>query len=129
MISSIGIDIVKIERIKRLIDLYSDKFIHRILSDGEIALLPEANRQIFIAGRFAAKEAIIKAMGKRHNIRYREIEILKDDNGKPYIKNLNEIKERIDTFKDTNLSIHVSITHESDYAVALSVIERELPPL
>ena len=123
MISGIGIDIVNINRIQRLIDIYQDKFIQRILSDAEIALLPPTNKQRFIAGRFSAKEAIIKAMGKRNDIRYREIEILKNDNGKPYIKNINIIKEKMSKQKDAKLDIFVSISHEEDIATALAIIE------
>ena len=124
MIYGIGTDIVNIERIKRLIDLYNIKFIRRILSEPEIALLPAVNSHNFIAGRFAAKEAVIKAMGERHNLAYNEIEILRDHNNKPYFNNVQKIKDiLISHSSTTQLIIHVSISHDGDYAAAFAIIE------
>ncbi|MDY6934564.1 MAG: holo-ACP synthase [Spirochaetota bacterium] len=124
MIYGIGIDIVQINRIKRLIDIYHNRFIQRILSKAEIEQLHDLNQHIYISGRFAAKEAIIKAMGERHDIRYSEIEILNDHKGKPYINNTSIIMEKLSIHIDAGQPIvNISISHERDYAIALVIIE------
>lgn len=123
MIYGIGMDIVKIDRIKKLTDKYGDRFIRRILSGSEIAILHWNRRYSYIAGRFAAKEAIYKAMGKTYDINFKEIEILNDDNNKPYIGDLNRIEKELNINRNKRLNIHISISHEMDYAISFVVME------
>lgn len=113
MITGTGIDIVKISRIKKNIDKYGNKFIEKILSEKEISRIPAAGREEFIAGRFAAKEALVKASGIIFS--FSIITILNDENGKPFIS------ETADDLK--NKKIHLSISHDTDYAVASAIIE------
>ncbi|HPS87807.1 MAG TPA: holo-ACP synthase [Spirochaetota bacterium] len=113
MITGTGIDIVNINRIKKSLEEYSGRFIAKILSDEEIKIIPSAGRDEFIAGRFAAKEALVKAAGI--SLPFRNITILNDKNGKPYIK---EIPDGIG-----NKKIHISISHDTDYAAASVIIE------
>lgn len=123
MIIGIGTDIVMTERIKNLLEKHGDKIVKRILSDEELIFLPQLNRDAFLAGRFAVKEAVVKAFGKRDNIMLRDIEVLNDDNGKPYISNIVEIIDKVQIFNDTDLCMHVSISHEREYAIGFAVLE------
>jgi holo-[acyl-carrier protein] synthase len=124
MIYGIGTDIVAIDRIKNLYRTYNLRFINRILSRGEIDILPRNNGHIFIAGRFAAKESLFKAMGSRGSLGFSDIEILNDHAGRPFMRDNARVRENIQSLKDTDsLRIHISISHERAYAIALVVIE------
>ncbi|KAF2955323.1 holo-ACP synthase [Marinitoga sp. 38H-ov] len=115
MIKGIGVDIIEIERIEFGIE-------RKILSEKEIVLLEkfssEKRKKEFIAGRFSLKESIIKAFGTF--IPYKKISILNDENGRPYLddSSLNYLKEKF-----FNFNIHISISHEKNYAVSIVVLE------
>lgn len=116
MIKGIGIDIVEIARISSGIE-------RKVLSEKEISIFNnfkgEHRKKEFIAGRFSVKEALIKAIGVF--ISYKKITVLNDENGKPYFddETLKYIKNK---FGDC--IIHLSISHEKNYAVSIVVIER-----
>lgn len=103
----VGIDIVEIERIK-----LKDNFIQFVLSPEEISLLENRVDKVqFIAGRFAAKEAFLKANGVGIGaINLQNIKVLNEESGKPYI-----------LFKNQKFD-NVSISHEKHYAVAIVII-------
>ncbi len=108
MILGVGCDIVEIKRI----EAQSDVFARRVLSKGEYecAMTYESGRKnAFIAGRFAAKEAIFKAIPKC-TLTISKIEVLNDEEGQPYC----EIK---------GYKIHISISHEKNYAIAYAMVE------
>jgi holo-[acyl-carrier protein] synthase len=116
MISGIGIDIVELNRIKKVYSRQA-KFIDRILTMNEKAIftqLTDERKGEFLAGRFAAKEAFSKAVGTGigEKLSFLDIEIEKDERGKPFIK--KPIKE----------GVHLSISHSKEYAVAQVVIEK-----
>ncbi|MGN1401916.1 MAG: holo-ACP synthase [Bacillus sp. (in: firmicutes)] len=115
MIKGIGIDIVEIGRVKQLA-LSQPKFSKRILTEAEHQVfdaLKEERSHEYLAGRFAAKEAFAKALGTGigQTISFRDIEVLKDDLGKPFIN------------KPFRQGVHLSISHSSQYAVAQVIIE------
>ncbi|KPD00010.1 Holo-[acyl-carrier-protein] synthase [Geobacillus sp. BCO2] len=116
MIVGIGIDIVELERIRSLLER-SRKFPERILTPREkvqFGELPPARQAEFLAGRFAAKEAYAKALGTgigRH-LSFQDIEIVSDEHGKPSI-----------AARRDGETVHLSISHSRDYAVAQVVIE------
>lgn len=106
MILGIGCDIVKIAR-------FNDKLATRILSVAEKNCYEKLEGQAaleYIAGRFAAKEAIFKALSES-DVTISQIEILSDTHGKP-----------ICSFKD--YIIHISISHEKEYAIAYAIVEK-----
>ena len=116
MIVGIGIDIVEIDRIKKLEKKYKDQFYKKILSDEEIIQLSKNRDKFsFIAGRFAVKEALIKAISC--DTPFYRITILNSENGKAYFSNQKEI------FKLDDMVIHISISHEKKYATAIVVVE------
>ncbi|HOK03002.1 MAG TPA: holo-ACP synthase [Spirochaetota bacterium] len=115
MIVGTGIDLVKIIRIEELFVQYGDRFLKKILSSEEIKNIPSVQKEEYIAGRFAAKEALAKATEHRFNMT--EISVLNDSSGKPFFSGKffeNEMAGK---------KIHLSISHDGDYAVAFVVIE------
>ncbi|MEV9503368.1 holo-ACP synthase [Bacillus safensis] len=118
MIKGIGIDIVEIDRLSRVLSR-QPRLPERILTLSEqdvFRTLSEKRQLEFLAGRFAAKEAFAKAYGTGigQYLSVHDIDIQKDDNGKPFIK----------SEKAEGDQVHVSITHTKEYAAAQVLIER-----
>ena len=124
MIYGIGTDIVNISRIKKMKSLKS--FSEKILSVNELKISSsyDANKFIaYLAKQFACKEALSKAFGTgiRKPILFKELEILRDEKGKPYFNPLGDVKKTI-----INLGItktHVSLADESEHAIAFAILE------
>lgn len=117
MIKGIGIDIIELARIKQSMNK-QQRFVKRILTDKELEhyqTLPNERRKIeYVAGRFAAKEAIAKATGRGIGaLSFQHIEILAKENGAPYMT--------VQGYETDY--IHVSISHSEHYAVAQVIIE------
>lgn len=121
MIIGIGTDIVKIDRISKIINR-TPNFITGAFTEEEISYFEiKKNNPETIAGAFAAKEALSKALGTGvRGFGLKDIELRHDDFGKPYIYVSDHIKE---TFGLQNCKIHASISHSSEDAVAFVVIE------
>ncbi len=112
----IGIDLVKIERIKKALERHGNSFLKRFLSPQEI----ENSKTISsIAAKWAAKEAVSKALGCGigSKLGFLDIEIKKDPNGAPYAL---LSKKAYNTFGVEK--IYISITHDGEYAVAAAFI-------
>ena len=125
MIVGIGVDIVDIERVERLLDRYKDRFVARVFTESEKQY---ANRSVKpaerLAGRFAVKEAVMKAFGtgKSHGILWKDVETVRGRMGKPEVKlHGNASKYLIKTGGNT---IHVSISHDGGRAMAFVIVER-----
>ena len=116
MVVGVGIDIIKIEKIRSAIDKWKEGFLGRVFNDEEIKNIVEGKLYYQrLAARFAAKEAVIKAISKEQPLALKDIFILNRDNGAPYCK----LK------KDIGIDIFLSITHIEDYAVACAVAQKE----
>tara|TARA_Y100000746_G_scaffold16369_1_gene12979 strand:- start:2130 stop:2498 length:369 start_codon:yes stop_codon:yes gene_type:complete len=121
MIFGVGTDIVLIRRIKN-----SKAFAQKILSASEMQLWEEktsSKQQNFLAKQFACKEAVAKAIGTgfSNTIFPKDIEILRNSAGKPYINPQASLEE---VFADLGIiNSHVSIADEIDYVVAFVIIE------
>ncbi len=120
MIRGIGIDIIEVERIKSAVTKNS-RFLQRIFTEKEIKYFEENNYQIVsIAGNFAAKEAIVKALGTGlRGFSWTEIEIQRDSLGKPSVVFYGQAKSIAEA-----LGIHqmmITISHSKDYAVAQAI--------
>lgn len=115
-----GIDIIEVNRIKENIDKYGDKFLSRVYTKNEIEYCESKNVQKFqsYAGRFAAKEAIFKALSdyidNKFEIEWKDIEILNDESGKPKVYLYGKLNEKF-------CNIDVSISHIESMAVANSI--------
>lgn len=123
MIVGIGTDLIEIERIKKAVDK-SEHFLTRYFTDKEIAYFnSKKNNYESIAANFAVKEAVSKAIGTGfRNFSLKDIEVLRDDLGKPYVNLYNRANEIISKLNMTTL--HVSISHSRTNAIAFVVIER-----
>ena len=122
-ILGIGTDITECERIARMIERHPDSFVRRVFTDAEIAYCSRGKRQSaeHYTGRWAAKEAILKALGTgwSSGITWRDIEILNEPGGKPFVKLTGAAAE---IARDQGISeIQISISHCMSHAVAFAV--------
>ncbi|MCU7549819.1 holo-ACP synthase [Chitinophagaceae bacterium LB-8] len=123
MIVGIGCDIVE-HRITEQLEWHSDtKVLKRIFSTQELDLYDKEKSSRFLAGRFAAKEAVLKCIGTgmQDGISLLDIQILPNSLGKPYINLTGQIKIISDEM-GINLW-HISITHSSNNSVAFVIAE------
>ncbi len=119
---SIGIDIVSIERMENIINSQKgDRFIHRIFTIPEISYCQNrANSSHHFAGRFAAKEAVKKAIlsrGKNKNLWFKKIEIQSRHDGAPIV--------RLPKPYQSNYHCDCSISHDGDNAVAFALMQKK----
>jgi len=120
MILGVGTDIASIERVRKL----SPKTIARLLTPKERAYCRRhADPSPRFAGRFAAKEAVLKAMGTglSGGISWHQMEILPDAHGAPKVKFSGAALQRMQKTGATHC--HISISHQGEYAVAFAVLE------
>ena len=117
MIKAIGIDIIKTERLKRALQRWGTRFEHRIFTSKEIDASQGKKRLTYLAGRFAAKEAVFKSLGTGGY--WQDIEVLSEKNNKPYIVLQGRMK-RIADRKGVK-KILISLSHDSDYAIAQAI--------
>jgi holo-[acyl-carrier protein] synthase len=118
MTQHIGVDIVEIERIQNVIARWGDTFLQRVFTPSELNLFSRRNSSL--AARFAAKEAVLKALDACDmGISWKDIEVLAEENGKPTISLIG--KARLAAQKLAVKELAVSLSHSDDYAVALVV--------
>jgi holo-[acyl-carrier protein] synthase len=125
MIYGIGIDVVEPHRVKRLLEIYGDRFAHRVLTEREWpGYAKTINRVFFIANRFAAKEAFSKAMGTgfRYPVTLQCISIVPDRRGKPEFEFHPRLQEMVKGEGITGH--HVTISDEKSLACACVVLEK-----
>lgn len=122
-IVGIGVDIVEISRIKQAAKKWSDSFLKRIFTSKELAYASGKSIPYqHLAARFAAKEAVLKAIGDStiHRIEWVNVEILNDEHGKPVVNLLGQAKK---IMQDKNISdIIISMSHTRTYAVANAIM-------
>jgi holo-[acyl-carrier protein] synthase len=124
MIRGIGIDTVQLDRIARVHAEYGEKFLARILTPAEREYVARwADPVPRIAGRFAAKEACMKALGTGwgDGIRWQDIEVRRGRAGAPEAHLSGRAAARLSELGATR--VHCTITHSDDHAMALIVIE------
>lgn len=117
-----GIDIIEVKRIEDAIESLNDKFLNKVYTPKEIEYCDSKNKMKYqhYAARFAAKEAIFKAISKKlkdkYELTWTNVEIINDKQGKPEVHFINtSINSEIE-------SIDVSLSHIKDYAIANCVI-------
>ncbi len=129
MIFGIGTDIVRVARMQKNIERFGEKFAARILSEHELAEYRRIRHKAhYLARRFAAKEAAVKAMGTgfADGIQVRDIEVVHDANGKPALEFHGEARAFLEAHAIA--AVHVSLADEEDHAVAFVTLETRAPP-
>ena len=122
-IVGIGTDIVEIARLESAIDRHGESFLRQYLTEEELVLLPELpqRRREFLAGRWAAKEAVAKALGCGFGAQcaWQDIRVLRGEQGAPYVELTGATAK---TAKALGVcGWHLSISHEKVYAVAFAI--------
>jgi holo-[acyl-carrier protein] synthase len=126
MIYGIGVDLVRVDRVARVVDRYGERFLKRVFTDREITYChTRAQQGIYqFAQRFAAKEAFSKALGvglRQGGIRWRDVEVLPDPRGKPEI---HVVGRAAKLCREMGIAaMHLSLTDEDNLAVAMVVLE------
>ena len=115
--TELGIDIVRVERIRAAIERFGERFSNRVLTPSERRYV--RSRPETFAGRWAAKEAVSKVLGLGvRGVGWREIEIVRLPTGQPAIRLHGRAAQRAEQLGMGRIAL--SITHESDYAVAIA---------
>ena len=124
MIHGIGTDLVRVARMQGALQRFGDRFAGRILATNEQQDYRRARRKAhFLARRFAAKEALLKALGTglRDGMRWRDIAVVHDPLGRPSLACGGRVREALrDYFIDRS---HLSLSDEDEYAIACVVLE------
>lgn len=115
-----GIDIIEVERIQENIESFGDRFLRRVYTEKEIEYCESKGTQKFqsYSARFAAKEAVFKAISElikdKYEIKWKEIEVVNDEAGRPFIK----LSDNLIKLIDKNIDIEISLSHIKSAAVA-----------
>lgn len=120
-VTSIGVDICDIERMRKIDKKFKDRFFQRIFTQEEIGYCEKKfNKYSSYAARFAAKEALLKAIGTglRDGFQWKDIEVKNNDLGKPYFIFHGQTAEFI-----SKHNVHLSISHTDKDAIAFVIIE------
>ena len=124
-ILGIGVDIVQNKRVGSLIK--NKKFILRIFGKNEVKFSKKNSNKInYFSKRFAAKEALAKSIGTgfRKNLNFKDIEILNDNQGKPFYYKSKKVDTLIKKrFNIKNYNLFLSISDEKDYSIAFAIIQ------
>ena len=121
MIKGIGVDIIEIARIRESVETSGEKFLERIFTPQEIAYCrSKQNMHQHLAARFAAKEAVSKALstGWAGEFNWKDVEVMNASSGAPQITLSGKLKERLATS-----AVFVSISHSESHVVAMALIE------
>jgi holo-[acyl-carrier protein] synthase len=124
MIVGMGIDVAEVGRIREVIESQKDRFLHRVYTENEIAYCEQfRNKYERYAGRFAAKEAAMKALGTgwSRGVRWVDVEVVRLRGGRPTISLQGQARKLADALGVKNIAL--SITHTADQAVAQVIFE------
>lgn len=117
MILGTGVDITEVRRLKQAVEKWGDDFLKRLFTEDELENAKKRGSLYqHLAGRFAAKEAIFKAMGDP-KLSWQDVQILNDKEGRPVCSILNK--------RGKSLIVHISISHVKNYATAIAVITKK----
>jgi len=126
MIIGTGIDLCGVGRIRQMIADHGDRFLARTYTEAEVAYARRRKKgfEETLAGRFAAKEAVMKALGTgwREGVTFPGIEILNEPAGRPYVVLHGGAAEKAAELGIT--AWHLSITHTADSAAASAIAEK-----
>jgi holo-[acyl-carrier protein] synthase len=124
MIKGIGTDVIELERIARVYGEQKERFLNRLFTEAERAYFVRWQDPVpRIAGRFAAKEAVMKALGTgwSNGVRWRDIEVVRLPGGKPDVRLHGRCREIFESLGAEH--IHCTITHSHHSAIAMVIFE------
>ena len=117
---SLGTDLIQVERIRRAVTRWGDRFLNRVFTKEEINYCKKKKLpEISLAARFAAKEAAMKALGTglSRGVSWKDFEVIRNPGAKPEMKLSEKIKKRFG-----NKKILISLTHTQDQALAVALL-------
>lgn len=113
-IQGIGLDVVAVNRIERMVENWGEKFLTRVYTEKELDYCcPKRRKYEHLAGRFAAKESFIKASSEK--LSPKDIEVISLENREPALR-------LVSNSRNLRGEVHLSITHERSYALAMVII-------
>lgn len=114
MIIGTGVDITEVKRLRQAVEKWGDSFLERLFTQEELAnAKTRGSLYQHLAGRFAAKEAVFKALGDA-KLNWKDVQILNGKDGRPLCRILRG--------RGKNTQAHISISHVKSYAVASAII-------
>jgi holo-[acyl-carrier protein] synthase len=114
MIIGTGVDITEVRRLRQAIEKWGASFLNRVFTEEELEnAKTRGSLYQHLAGRFAAKEAVFKALGD-NKLNWKDVQILNSKEGKPVCRILNGRNKKID--------VHISISHIKNYALANAIV-------
>lgn len=121
VIIGIGMDICSIDRMRKALERHGDRFYDRLISPTEKGD-QLGDRALFLASRFAAKEAFTKACGGTPGVGWHEVHVRRTESGKPRIDLFGKALALVTSLGATKW--HVTITHDAGVAAAMVVLEQ-----
>jgi holo-[acyl-carrier protein] synthase len=124
MIIGVGIDNVQTERMKEILIKWSDRVEDRVFNESELEYSKsKGETHLHLAARFAAKEALFKALGKglSEGMTWTDVNVFNDESGKPFIELKRRAKEIADEMGVK--TIHVSLAHTDVCSMAVVILE------
>ena len=121
MVLGVGIDIIEIERIQRSIEKFDELFLNKIFTETELEYcLSKRNKYQHFAARFAAKEAIAKAIatGWSEGFRWKDIEIYNEPNGRPQVNLFGNLKK----FLGDDKELKITMSHSEHYVTCFAIL-------
>ena len=125
MVRGIGVDIIEIARMRRSVETLGNQFLEKVFTPQEIAYCrSKYNSHQHLAARFAAKEAVSKALstGWAGEFRWKDVEVINDASGQPHVTLHGKLHDTLGSS-----SILVSISHSETHVVAMALIEGQSP--
>jgi holo-[acyl-carrier protein] synthase len=126
VIYGVGTDLVSVKRIEDALFRHGDRFLHRILSEAEVAEYAGSSQPArFLAKRFAAKEAFSKAWGTGigASVGWHDVSVSHDGKGKPLIQPSTSLSEKF--MQEKIVAAHLSLSDEDEHALAFVVLEKQ----
>ena len=126
MVVGVGMDLAEIDRIGRSVERFGERFLDRVLTPGEKAIMPAGPpaRAAYVAARFAAKEAALKALGTgmAEGLTLRDVEVIRLASGQPLLRLHGKAEKRAQAMGVNRM--HISLTHSRTTAGAVVILER-----
>ena len=127
MIYGIGVDLQQIERLQQAVNRWGERLVGRLFTPREVSYCKRKKRSYYhsLAGKYAAKEALWKALGARglQSLSWRELEVLNDAQNKPYFVKTQALQWMLTTLRIKG--VFLSITHTQEHALALVILTKE----